>query len=311
MARTARKASGNSAEERRQEAEQLHATLRQEIAQLRDSDRWAAALAAVVRFHHYSLNNILLIMSQMPTATQVAGYRMWQAAGRQVRKGEKGLRIYGYSTKRVRDTDEATDTNANGTDDAGTDDGSRIVVRFPVLSVFDVSQTDPIPGAQQPEDLAQPLNAADPYDIAAKVADNLTAQGWTVEDGPLPAGIYGTTSHKDRRIRLSPDQSAADRAATLLHETAHALLHADSADYRAHRGIAETEAESVAYVVAGLFGLDTSRYSVGYVAGWSGCDDDVIAATATRVLDTSRVLFAALTGDQAEEETAADPVPVA
>jgi hypothetical protein len=165
-----------------------------------------------------------------------------------------------------------------------------------------------------------------------KVADHLTAQGWTVEDGPLPAGTYGTTSHKDRRIRLRPGQSAADRASTLLHEAAHALLHADNADYRAHRGIAETEAESITYVVAGLFGLDTSRYSVGYVAGWSGCDDDVIAATAARVLDTSRTLFAALTGDdtdsdgqgddgqgddgqgddgQGDEQATGDPVPVA
>ena len=93
-------------------------------------------------------------------------------------------------------------------------------------------------------------------------------------------------------------------AKTALHEAAHVILHAeeDHAEYVEHRGIKETEAESVAYIVAGILGLDTSAYSVGYVAGWSKCEAETIKATAANVLRTAHALADAIT------EPAPEPV---
>lgn len=96
---------------------------------------------------------------------------------------------------------------------------------------------------------------------------------------------------------LDSDLSPAQAAKTGLHEAAHVILHADEdhAEYVEHRGTKETEAESVAYVVAGILGLDTSAYSVGYVAGWSNCDAETIKATAANVLRAAHALADALT----------------
>ncbi|MGH2273344.1 MULTISPECIES: ArdC family protein [Microbacterium] len=88
-------------------------------------------------FHNYSLNNLLLILAQNPDATMVADFRQWQAKGRQVRKGERSIKIFGYREKK---TESAAD------DDASADEG-RVIRYFPTLSVFDITQTDPIGGA--------------------------------------------------------------------------------------------------------------------------------------------------------------------
>ena len=104
-----------------------------------------------------------------------------------------------------------------------------------------------------------------------------------------PGGsLNGYTDPARRQIILSADLSPEHTAKTLIHETAHILLgHTDNlADYAHHRGLAETEAESVAYVVAGLTGFDTSSYSIGYIAGWADADSTLITSTATRVLHT-------------------------
>ena len=77
----------------------------------------------------------------------------------------------------------------------------------------------------------------------------------------------------------------------MLHEAAHALMHADAVDYHQHRGVYETEAESVAYIVAGVLGLDTSSKSIGYIAGWTDGDIETVKSTATRVLATARTIL--------------------
>lgn len=95
---------------------------------------------------------------------------------------------------------------------------------------------------------------------------------------------------------MTPGLSDAQAAKTILHEAAHVLLHAEEghAEYVAHRGVKECEAESVAYVVAGIHGLDTAAYSVGYVAGWTGADAETIQATAGAVLPAAHTLAEAL-----------------
>ncbi|MGW9114497.1 ImmA/IrrE family metallo-endopeptidase, partial [Microbacterium sp. NPDC055683] len=152
------------------------------------------------------------------------------------------------------------------------------------------------------------LTGDDPAGIFEAVADYLTGKGWTVTREPIPGTANGfTTIDGTRRVVVDVDLSPAQAAKTALHEAAHVILHSDEepAEYITHRGIKETEAESVAYIVAGILGLDTSRYSVGYVAGWSRCESETIKSTAARVLRAAHTLADAITETEAAE---AEPV---
>ena len=280
MARTVK--NSKTPEQRRAEADELQAKIADQVEALRESEAWARFLDFTKAFHRYSINNLLLIFGQCPEASHVAGYRTWQKLNRQVRKGERGIRIYGG--RDVRETVENPTT--------GQEEEQRRTMFFPV-SVFDMGQTDLI----DPAEIARPLTGEDTAGIFDAVADYLTGQGWTVERESIPGGAQGYTDPETRRVVLDSDLSPAQAAKTALHEAAHVLLHAEEnhAEYVEHRGIKETEAESVAYVVAGILGLDTSGYSVGYVAGWSKCDAETIKATAANVRRAAHTLADALT----------------
>jgi antirestriction protein ArdC len=285
-----------SPEERKAQAEALHESIATQVEQLRDSDRWTQFLAFAAAFHRYSLNNVLLILSQRPDAARVAGFRTWQAVGRQVRKGEKALRIFGYSTKKVTEQDE------NG------DDVEKRYPRFPILPVFDIAQTDPIdPDAADPSTLTAPLTGTDDHGVIDTLTAHLVADGWTVEHTGPGEGRNGFTDPAARRVLIGSHLAPEHAAKTLIHELAHILLgHTDDlAEYAEHRGLMETEAESVAYVVAGLVGFDTAAYSIGYVAGWSDADADLIRSTAARVLSAAHQVAAILTPDDAATDEAA------
>ena len=291
-----------TAEQRRAEADALHASITAQVEALRDSDAWQRFLTFAQAFHSYSLNNVLLILSQMPTATRVAGFRKWQQLGRQVRKGERSLKIFGFRERKV----QADDAETEG-DEATNEQGERVVRFFPLLSVFDIAQTDPTEDWEEPS-LAQRLEGADEAGIYAAAADYLTAEGWTVEREHIDGETNGyTTMDGSRRIVIDADLSDAQAAKTILHEAAHALLHEDDqpGEYVEHRGLKECEAESVAYIVAGILGLDTSAYSVGYVAGWTGGDVETIRATAANVLRAAHKIADAITTEEPAEVAAA------
>ena len=223
-------------------------------------------------------------MPQRPSATRVAGFRQWQARGRQVRKGEKGIRIFGYAITKIK------------ADDDGDDDAAH--VWYPVLSVFDISQPDPIDGVEPDIDIAPRLHGDDPTGIDAAVADWLTHEGWAVvrdrlhgEDGRTSIGASA------RAITIDDTLAPAHAAVTILHEAWHALRHADITDYHQHRGLYETEAESVAYVTAGALGLDTARNGIGYIASWTHGDTTVVKLTADRVLATVHRILDAVDGE--------------
>lgn len=93
-------------EEKKAQAAALHESIATQVESLRDSERWTAFLTFASAFHAYSLNNELLILGQRPDASRVTGFRKWRGLGRQVRKGEKAVRIFGYSTKKVTEEDE-------------------------------------------------------------------------------------------------------------------------------------------------------------------------------------------------------------
>ena len=272
----ANKIIARDAADRRAEAEALHASIVEQVQQLADSGQWRAFLEFARSLHTYSLNNVLLILAQRPDATMVAGFRQWQAKGRQVRKGEKSIKIFGYREKKT-ETAEHDDTSA---------DEGRVVRYFPTMSVFDIAQTDPIEGADPlPSDPTQRLTGDDDHGVIAPLTAHLKSRGWRVSREPL-THASGYADPGTLRVILAEGISVEQSAKTLIHETAHIeLQHIDSVEeYRQHRGRMEVEAESVAYVVAGLCGFDTRAYSIGYIAGWSEEDITVIRESATRVL---------------------------
>jgi antirestriction protein ArdC len=264
-------------EHRKAQAEALHASITEQVDALRHSDQWRAFLDFAQSFHPYSLNNLLLIHAQYPTATAVAGFRQWQTKGRQVRTGEKAIRIFGYSSRTIIEQD-----------DTGTETEHRIP-RYPILSVFDLAQTDPIPGTDDHTSPAQRLTGHDDHGITDTLTRYLTSQGWTVSREPIPGDANGYVDPATRRVVIDAALSPTHAAKTTIHETAHILLgHTDEnpRTYLEHRGLKEIEAESVAYIVAGLTGIDTSTYSIGYITSWTD-DTTTIKTTAEHVLRTA------------------------
>lgn len=291
---------GRTVEQKRVEMEELHDKLSAAVEALRSSEAWVAYLRFCAGFHRYSLSNLLLIWAQYPEASRVAGYRAWQAKGRQVRKGERSIRIYGTGTVKVTaDDDEDGEKVENG----------RRRVFFPV-SVFDIAQTDVMEGHEDASEIAHTLTGEDEGGILARVTDFLTAAGVSVEFAPLrSANGYTQPAEESGSVRvvIADHLSPAQQAKTALHEAAHiALGHVDDiAEYVDHRGRYEVEAESVAYVLAGMLGLDSSAYSVGYVAGWAErAEPDVIKDTATRVLTAVHTLADALHVEEDDDEAA-------
>jgi hypothetical protein len=186
-----------SPEERRAQAEALQASIAEQVEQLRGSEQWQRFLDFARSFHSYSLSNVLLILDQCPTATRIAGFRQWQEKGRQVRKGEKAIRIFGFRQKKV--TDEET---PEGEDGAETNDkGEHVVTYYPVLSVFDISQTDLTdPEAGDPSQIVHLLDGDEPQGILAAAADWLTGQGWSFEREQIPGSVNGYTTATERII---------------------------------------------------------------------------------------------------------------
>lgn len=294
-------------EQKRAEMEALHEKLAEGVEALRASSTWTDYLAFCRSFHRYSFSNLMLILLQSPEATRVAGYRSWQEKGRQVRKGERGIRILGTGTVKV---DPDTETDEQDEDEKGR---GRRRVFFPV-SVFDISQTEPMEGVEDVTDITPPIDGEDHGAILEKVTTMLTARGVEVSVEPIERDADGyTTPAKDGqpiRVVIDSTGSPAAQAATALHEAAHIELgHVaeDFTEYATHRGRCEVEAESVAYVLAGMLGLDTTQASTGYVAGWmERADADVLKTTAARVLAAVHSIADALdpATDEQDEQAA-------
>ena len=297
-----------TANQRREQAEALQTQITEQVEALRDSGAWQQFLDFAQNFHSYSLNNLLLILSQNRNASAVTGFRKWQELNRQVRKGEKALKIFGYGEKKMTAEEEA-EAEAHNLPIKRNAKGDAVKVYFPMLSVFDIAQTDLIdPEAGDPSTLAQQLTGEDTEGIAAAVAHYLTAKGWTVTTEHITTGANGyTTTDGTKKIAIHDQLAPAQVAKTMIHEAAHALMHENITytEYIEHRGIKETEAESVAYIVAGTLGLDTSAYSVGYVAQWSEANPELIKETAARVLKAAHQIIEAITEEDQTAKQAA------
>ncbi|CAM3424330.1 ArdC-like ssDNA-binding domain-containing protein [Tsukamurella hominis] len=290
--RSTKRRPGGDAATRAEQTAQLHATLTAAVEQLHQTDNWTNYLEFLRSFHRYSIRNVMLIMSQRPNATAVAGFRAWQEKGRQVRKGEKAIKIFGYSSRKVTETD-----------DQGTETEKKVPI-FPILSVFDISQTDPIEGHPLAGATTAPetprLTGDDTTGIYDRLVQVLEARGWTIIRGETRHhAIDGTTTWgKDgtRTVTVRTDFDDAHAILTLIHEAAHVLMHdPDDAQNRAGGSDRmEVEAESVAYVVAGIYGLDAINNSGPYLASWTQKNPDLMHETAEKVRDTVAILTAAI-----------------
>jgi DNA primase len=261
--------------------EALHETLVAKTEALVTSEGWMEYLKFAARFRQYSLNNTLLILAQMPTATRVASYRKWEEMGRQVRKGEKSLWIFAPMTRKR--------------EDKTTGEEKTFVSGFRAVPVFDVSQTDGDPMPEEPRPTL--LEGEAPEDLFGALISIANDNGYLLRFGPSERGENGYTSPSEKMVQLSDGLSDAQRTKTMAHEVAHILLHCGDdalkqAEARVHRGIAEVEAESVAYLVATAHGMTTDEYSLPYIAGWSDGDSVKVAVTADRVLKAAKAILA-------------------
>lgn len=274
--------------------EELRKDIETGVKELRNSGTWQRYLDFMGRFHQYSWNNILLMLMQSNgNSSLVAGFRQWQTRGRVVRKGEHGMKIFGFSTRTVKDEDGNPQLDENG------DPIQK--VWYPILTVFDVSQTDPIDKETDPIEQMKPseLEGADALGLVGRMTAWLESKHWRVGYESMGRDVKGyTTMDGSRRIMLNEQNSPRQDAKTILHETAHMLLHQGlpEGEYGRHRGIYETEAESVAYVVAKYMGMDTGEYSIRYVAGWSDADPKLVRSTAEHVRKAADEIITALHG---------------
>lgn len=266
-------------EQRQAETKELRERQEAAILNLVESDQWSHYLDTMRHFRNYSVNNMLLILLQLPEATRVAGFKVWQTLNRKVTSGPgSGLKIWGKPYRPKIWVPKGTEGTAHVYEEK---DGEVKIdasfTRCPIVHVFDISQTegDPLP------EIATPLTDGDDTSHHEQIIETLTAwlskEGWDVEREPMGLSTKGYTDHTLKRIALNESNSVAQNVKTLIHEAAHAVLHGDDTfapvskygTSNVHRGAAEVQAESVAYVVAGMLGLDTSGYSTGYVAGWA------------------------------------------
>ena len=239
---------------RREQLEQL----RQATSALLSSEGWQRWLRTRSRFHRYSLRNTLLIALQRPDATHVAGFRKWLELGRCVRKGETGIRIFAPVRYRRREADQPVEGEKQ-----------EQLVGFRLVAVFDISQTEPLPGVEPAplEPPGEPVTGDSHLHLLAPLERHAASLGFAVAYEPLE-GQAGYCSKRESRIVIDSGLPGNGRVATLVHE----LAHAHGVDYSSYsRGEAELIVESVAFIVCGSVGLDTSGESVAYLAG---CNPD-------------------------------------
>ena len=321
-------------QERTELLSKIHDDFQARLATLAGNpDEWVEFIEHSAAFGgRYSFGNQLLLLMQA-TARGVspqyflpygnkAGTTGWLAHGRQVRSGEKAFKIWRPNYRRPTEA-ELTRWRSEGRTVRTDRDGkpSQVLAGFALASVFDLAQTDgepfivPTIVTRRREKViggirAELLVGEDPTDAFDDLVKLIKDQGYTFE--PVKAATLGGANGRtcnngaQRWVRVRDDVSGAQRVKTTAHELAHILCGhlADGADYIAHRGRMETEAESVAHLVTKALGLDSARYTDAYVLNWAGGDLDMIKATGETVFRVAKQILAALDPgerDEAEE----------
>ncbi len=234
--------------------------LKEGVQAVFSSGKYAEYLNTLSRFHRYSFRNSMLIYLQNPDATRVAGFNAWKTLGRSINKGEKGLQILAPSPYKI--TIDAThDENGDLLPEPVKKQVQRMA--FKVTYVFDVSQTS---GKELPELAHRLTGDVGEYEHLMSALQKISP--YPVSFEPIEGSANGYCSHRRQCIVIREGVSQEQAIKTTVHEIAHALLH--KPDIERDSQAFEVQAESVAYIVCQHFGIDSSQYSFGYVAGWSG-----------------------------------------
>ena len=300
--------------------------LEQGITELFESERYREYLRVMSKFHNYSINNTLLIAMQKPDASLVAGFSAWKNNfGRNVMKGQKVIKIIAPSPYKVKQEMKKIDPHTQqpiiGKDGKPVTEEKEITIpAYKVVSVFDVSQTE---GKELPDIAVDELTG----DVE-RYRDFFAALEKT---SPVPIGFeqipgssHGYYHLEDKRIAIQEGMSELQTLKTAIHEIAHAKLHdidlnapENEQQPRVDRRTREVEAESVAYTVCQHYGLDTSDYSFGYVAGWSSGRElselksslETIRSAAAEIINSIDETLAELSKAQDMEQTAGQEQP--
>ena len=293
--------------------------LEQGILGIYESDRYADYLRTMSKFHNYSFNNTILIAMQ--GGSLVKGYKQWEKEfDRHVKPGEKAIKIIAPAPftvkKQVEKIDPDTQKPVFDKDGKAVTEEKEIQIpAFRVVSVFDVSQTEgkelPDLGikeltgdVEQYQDFFAALERTSPFDISFEA---------------LGGSVKGRCNYEEKRISINEGMDELQNIKTAIHEIAHATLHdtALAMPERPDRRTREVQAESVAYAVCQHYGLDTSDYSFGYIAGWSSGKElaelkgslETIRSTAASLIDTIDGHFAEIQKAQDKEQTTEQAQP--
>lgn len=317
------------AEIEKQKVQEITEKLEQGLQELFESKKYKSYLNTMSKFHNYSYNNTMLIAMQKPDATLIAGYNAWQNSfERHVKKGEKGIRILAPAAYKIKEEQDEInpDTHELVLDEQGKPKKEVVeytIPAFKVVPVFDLSQTEgkelPGLGAQELifnvegyQDFMQALTEVSPVPIG-------------FED--IPGDSKGYFHFKEKRIAIQEGMSDSQTIKTGVHEVSHAKLHnreinksvdLQSEDFK-DKNTKEVEAESIAYTVCQHFGIDTSDYSFGYIAGWSSGKDmkelksslDTIRKTASELITQIEVRMQELQRDRQKEKERANEIIMA
>ena len=309
-----------------QQVREITDKLEQGIKELFESEKFKEYLTTMSKFYNYSFNNTLLIAMQKPDATLIAGYTSWQRNfDRHVMKGEKGIKILAPAPYKAQEEREKIDpaTQKPVLDADGKPVTETVEVLHPafkVVSVFDVSQTD---GKELPDIAVDELTGSvENYAAFFEALKQESPVPISFED--IPGGAKGYFSHAENRIAIQEGMSEIQTVKTAIHEIAHAKLHAINPDEKAtpeerkDRHTKEVEAESVAYTVCQRYGIETSGYSFGYIAGWSSDKDtkelkgslETIRSTAAEMIESIDAKLKVLLAEKSQEQTQETPEPV-
>ena len=286
--------------------------LEQGILGIYESDRYADYLRTMSKFHNYSFNNTILIAMQ--GGNLVKGYKQWEKEfDRHVKPGEKAIKILAPSPFTVKKQVEKIDPDTQKPvfDKDGkpvTEEKEVKIPAFRVVSVFDISQTE---GKELPALTYELTGNVEQYKdfFAALEKTSPFVMGFE----PLSGGVKGRCNYEEKRIIINEGMDELQNIKTAIHEIAHATLHdtALAMPERPDRRTREVQAESVAYAVCQHYGLDTSDYSFGYIAGWSSGKElaelkgslETIRSTAAKLIDTIDGHFAEIQQAQDKEQT--------
>lgn len=282
----------------KQKVQEITEKLEQGIKELFESEKYKTYLNTMSKFHNYSFNNTMLIAMQKPDATLVAGFKAWQKNfDRHVKKGGKGIRILAPAPYKIKEERDKIDpvTQELLLDKDGNPQKEEVEITIPAfraVSVFDVAQTD---GKPIPELAAKELlSDVEGYQDMIRAVEAISPVPIELEE--IAGDSKGYYDREAKRIAVQENMSESQTLKTMIHEVAHSKLHSKEVEQdeqmRKDRNTKEVEAESIAYTVCQHFGVDTSDYSFGYIAGWSsGRDTKELRASMDTIRRTASELI--------------------